>query len=63
MTELMGMTEFLSLKTRQETVTNVINGLENLIVSSFDQEIDVQNVQKMQNNILYSFRNSTLQRV
>jgi hypothetical protein len=37
--------------------------LENLIVSSFDQEIDVQNVQKMQNNILYSFRNSTLQRV
>jgi hypothetical protein len=63
MTELMGMTEFLSLKTRQETVTNVINGLENLIVSSFDQGIDVQNVQKMQNNILYSFRNSTLQRV
>jgi hypothetical protein len=51
----------LSSKTRQERVANLVNSFEKLNVRSFVLDVDVQNVQKMQKAILYSFRNSALQ--
>lgn len=51
----------LSSKTRQERVANSVNGFENLNVRSFELDADVQNVQKVQKAILYSFRFSALQ--